>query len=225
VDLALAAIRGCRVEGRRCPEAEALLGDAITAKPAHPYAHLLLGGMLRQRGDEAAARDELRFETASLEDLQQWMQQKFGVRTLERIDVGDGLDLGDITNFAQRVPAVGEDARWTTGRATVTLRVPDTTAVVRLRLAAGAGGSQVSVPVRVSADGRLLGRLEVGPRWQTYELTLAADTPSGKQPGETFRLLLEMPTVRPRAIDPASDDNRSLGVRVDWVEVAPRGQQ
>ena len=218
VAMAREEIRRCRAEDAACPEAERLLRAAIQEKRAHPYAHLLLGGLLRRQGAEDAARAEFAYETASLEDLQRWMVHTFGPRGVERLDIGDGLDLGDIVGFH---PA-GDGYRWSTARATAWLRAPEGPASVRLRLAGGAGGSQAPVPVRVSAAGMELARLEVGPDWQIYEVGLPAGVAQGSAstPGSGLApITIEARSLRPRELDPASDDNRPLGIKVDWIEI------
>jgi hypothetical protein len=209
VMLAKPPVRRCRAgEEQDCTEAERLLREAIEVKREHPYAHLLLGGLLRERNDEEAARSELRYEGTSLEDLQRWMVASYGPRRMARLDIGDGLDLGNISGFY----AADDGARWTTGEAAVWLDVPPGPAELQLRLMAGPGGS---TPVQVHVPGMAPKQIEVKGEWQTYRVMLPEAKNSILQ-----SIIIEAETVRPRALDPTSDDNRPLGVNVDWIEIA-----
>ena len=218
VAIARDELRDCAADPGACDRAEGLLREAIILKPAHPYARLLRGALLRRRGMLDQARAEFDYETASLEDLQRWMVHVFGPRAARRVDIGDGLDLGDIEGF---YPA-GDGHRWSTREATIWLRRPEAQAVLRLRLA---GGRPVSVPVRVSVGGKELGRIMVAPDWQTYELPLPADAAGGSQqadgqPGvDLVPVTIIAPTFRPRDLDHANQDNRPLGIQVDWAEL------
>lgn len=216
VRLARAELEACGSPPAACPAAEALLVDAIGNKPDHPYPHLLSGGLLRERGETDQARTELAYETASLEDLQRWMVDVFGPRAVDRVDVGDGLDLGNVAGFH---PAT-DNFRWTRDEARVWIAVPRLPARLQLNLAHGrppeAGAA--TLPVRISASGRELARLEVGPEWATYEVALPADLATT---GGILEIAVAAPTFRPRQYDPAADDNRVLGVKVDWAAVVP----
>ncbi len=66
-----------------------------------------------------------------------------------------------------------------------------------------------------------MGELAVGADWQTYEVRLPATPGASNEHTETkaVPLTIEAPTFRPRDLDRRSDDNRRLGVKVDWVEV------
>jgi hypothetical protein len=201
--------RRCRSQSEDCEKAETLLREAIDRKPEHPYAHLLLGALMREQGDTEAAKAELRYEGSSLEDLQQWMVDRYGPRGVTRLDIGDGLDLGDITGF---YPA-DEGFRWTGGRATIWLRSPARPAELRLRLRGGLGGG--TTPATVRLPGMEPVDLDVGPDWATYRVPVPAATA-----GTLLPVSVETPVVRPRALDPTSDDNRPLGIGVDWIEIA-----
>ena len=220
VRLARDELAGCHDRGAGCPGAEALLVEAIEAKPAHPYAHVLRGGLLRDRGDEQTAHDELEYETTSLEDLQTWMVHAYGPRRASRVDLGDGLDLGDIEGFH---PA-DDGWRWTKQQATIWLGVPRLPARLQLRLAHGrpAAAGVTTVPVAIGVAGRTLARLEVGPDWATYEVALPAELGEASAANDgAFALTVASPTFRPRQYDRAADDNRALGIKVDWAAIVP----
>ncbi len=217
VQMAAPLLRDCAEQPDRCTQAEALLREAIRRKPAHAYPHLLLGGLLRRRQAVEAARQELRFETASLEDLQQWMVHRFGPRGEQRLDLGDGLDLGDIEGF---YPAA-DGYRWTTGKATIWLRQPRARGVLRLRLAAGHPGGK-PVPVQIHLGSVDLGSFVVRSGWQTLEVPVPAqdrETARTAVAAPVVALTIEVPTFRPRDFDRASPDNRDLGLEIDWVEL------
>jgi 4-amino-4-deoxy-L-arabinose transferase-like glycosyltransferase len=207
---ALARVALARVALARGDEAaaEATLREAIGAMPAHPLPHLLLGDLLRASGRPDAARDELAFETASLQDLQAWSWQRFATPPPGELDVGGGLDLGFVRGMH---PAEEVGWRWTTGEAQLRLAAPGGT--LRLRLASGrpAGAPQPTLLVR--ADGATLATLRPSPEWQTYELAL----PGGYASPLTVELRVD--TFRPRDYDRASGDDRALGVMLDSAAV------
>lgn len=209
VMLAEEPVRRCRPQSEDCEEAETLLREAIDRKREHPYAHLLLGAVLREQGDMEAAKAELGYEGSSLEDLQQWMANRYGPRGVTRLDIGDGLDLGDITGF---YPA-DDGFRWTGGRATIWLGAPEQPAELQLRLRGGPGGG--STPATVRLPGMEPVGIDIGPEWATYRVPVPAGTA-----GTLLPVSVETPVVRPRALDATSNDNRPLGIGVDWIEIA-----
>jgi 4-amino-4-deoxy-L-arabinose transferase-like glycosyltransferase len=221
VQIARDEIARCRQAAAPCDAAAAMLREAIEHKPAHPYAHLLLGGLLRQGGATEAARTELGYETASREDLQHWMARGFGPRGERRLEIGDGLDLGDIEGF---YPA-SDGYRWTKDRATVWFDAPSQPARLRIRLASGRPAGSAPVTVRLSRQGEIVAEFQVGPQWQEFEAPLPAEPArsggSSEQEPSSMAISIETPTFRPRELDRTNDDNRALGVKVDWVEIVP----
>lgn len=217
VALARAELRTCDASARRCGEAERLLREAIAAKPAHPYAHLLLGALLHERGDVQGARRELQYETHSLEDLQHWLVAGYAPRGRPRVDIGDGLDLGEIEGFQ---PA--EDGyRWSKQQSVVWLGGLERGSRLRLRLASGRPAGAAAVLVHLRLGGRPLAELAVGPDWQTFDVPLPPQPALGGRARGAIALVIDAPTFRPRDLDRASDDNRRLGIKVDWVEYQP----
>jgi hypothetical protein len=93
-------------------------------------------------------------------------------------------------------------------------------AFVQLRLAGPNIAGAPPARVRVALNGAPLATLTVGPQWQTYSLAVPAPVRA-----DVIELSLESTTLRPRAYDRASPDNRALGVRLDWVatSAAPSG--
>jgi 4-amino-4-deoxy-L-arabinose transferase-like glycosyltransferase len=209
--LARVALARAALLGGDQAAARAALDAAIAVLPAHPYAHLLRGALLRQQGQPDAARPELTYETASLEDLQRWAWQAFAplAPPPALLDVGGGLDLGYVRGFA--APEAG-GFRWSSATAELMLAAPGGPARLELRLASGRPPGAPPPTVIVLLDGRELGRIQPAQDWRTYSLPMTAP------PGPVV-LRLRSTTFRPRDYDRASPDNRALGVMVDQVQV------
>jgi Dolichyl-phosphate-mannose-protein mannosyltransferase len=188
-----------------------LLEAAIAALRAHPYAHLLRGVILRAQGDAPAARTELAFEETSREDLQDWAWRAFApfAPAPAAVEVGGGLDLGFVRGFW--LPEQG-GFRWSGAQSEVLLTAPDGATRIELRLAAGRPAGDLPTDVVILAGGRMIGQIQPAPGWQTYSLPLAA------APGPLV-LTLRSGTFRPRDYDPASPDDRALGVMVSRVAI------
>ncbi len=182
--------------------------EAAIAVPAHPYAHLLLGNRLRQTGDVEAARRELAFETRSLEDLQQWSLHMFQRRSQDRLDIGDGLDLGAISGFY----SAADGSRWTREQATVYRLTPGPAVTLRLRSPRPNGAPPARV--RLLIDAEVIATLDVTSEWQSYDVTVPEHMRNRNAP---IALTIQVQPFRPRAYDRANGDNRALGVEVDWV--------
>jgi hypothetical protein len=182
--------------------------EAIEILPAHPYAHLLLGNQLREAGDNEAARRELAFETRSLEDLQQWSLHMFGRPSQNRVDVGDGLDLGAISGFYAAV----DGSRWTRRRATIHHLTAGS--IVTLRLRSPRPINAPAAQTQLLINGQVFDTLDVGDEWQIYNVVVPERLQST---GSTMALTLQAQPFRPRAYDRANGDNRLLGIEVDWV--------
>ena len=187
---------------------------AIGALRAQPYAHLLRGAILRERGDRPAAREEFSFERASREDLQAWSWRVFaplGSRT-NRIEIGRD-DLGFVRGFW--LPEDG--SRWTTGRAQAQLSAPSQgEAQLALELSAGRPSGAPLPNVLVLVNGRELARLQPSDSWSSYSVDIPAELL-----GPERRALVELrsDTFRPRDYDRASPDDRDLGVRVRILQI------
>ncbi|EFO79692.1 tetratricopeptide TPR_4 containing protein [Oscillochloris trichoides DG-6] len=184
------------------------LDTAIKLLPAHPYAHLLRGDLLRSAGESASARSDLAYETSALEDLQSWAWQRFVSPSPSQISLGDGLDLGFIRGFHHL--ATGETGfRWSHGTAYVRLHAAAGANQIQIQAASGRpDGSATRVQVRV--DGRVVGAIMVSAAGDTYHLNLPQPISS---PGDVV-ISLESPTFTPRDYDRASGDGRRLGVQV-----------
>jgi tetratricopeptide (TPR) repeat protein len=187
------------------------LDAAIDVLPAHPHAHLLRGATLRAQGRDDPARDELAFESSSLEDLQGWAWRVFTPvgPAPAALNVGAGLDLGFVRGFW-----LPEDAafRWSGAESEIMLHVPPGATRLDLRLAAGRPPGAPPATLVVSAGGRELGRIQPQGGWRSYSLPLA-------HPAGPLVLTLRGDTFRPRDYDRASPDDRALGVMVSRIAV------
>lgn len=191
------------------------LDAAIAALPAHPYAHLLRGDLLRAGGEDAAARAELAYETSSLEDLQAWSWDRFVSPPPAGLDLGRGLDLGFITGFHSL--ADGERGfRWTRGAARVRLTAPAGASALRIRAASGRPDGS-PVVLLVTLDGRELGAITVAAGWGEYRLELPAPIATE----QVVVVGLRSDTFTPRDYDRASPDGRRLGVQIAAVTIGP----
>ncbi len=190
--------------------AEQLLRTAIAQLPAHPYPHLLLGDLLRARGDLAAARTELAFETASREDLQRWAQLRFSqTPPPAQLELGAGLDLGFIHGFYAAEP---DATRWFADQASVTLAPPQSADTLSIRVAAPRPAGLPAPQLTILINGQPIFTQAVGPDWQTIDVPL----PAPLDPVQSPRIELRASTqFVPHAYDRTNPDGRALGVRVD----------
>ncbi len=194
--------------------AETTLREAIGVLRAHPHPHLLLGDMLRQRGDAENARSELAYERNSLEDMQTWSWNRFRTPPPPALTLGNGLDLGFIQGF--HLVQEGEQGRWTTDSARVRLSLPPGATSLALRLASGRPAGATPVPLAVLVNGQPVGNLQVTPKWADYRLPL----PDGLT-GDVIAIELRSPTFRPRDLNRASPDSRQLGMQVEQISLQP----
>ncbi len=185
-----------------------LADAAIAARPAQPYAHLLRGDLLRQRGDLAAAGAEFAWETRSLEDLQRWSWNVLGSSPPAALRLGQA-DLGWLAGF--HAAEKGGVFRWTTARAR--LKVPAGARGATLRIASGREAITVTFAL-LDAAGTVQQRLTapVGHDWQAIELP-----PEFAAGGPGYVLEMGAPTFRPRNRDRASPDNRALGMQLESI--------
>ncbi|MFP4437864.1 MAG: hypothetical protein ACLFVO_11510 [Chloroflexaceae bacterium] len=197
--------------------AATILREAINILPAHPQPHLLLGDQLRQRGDPAAAHLELRYETASLQDLQTWSWHWLTTPPPAALDIGGGLDLGMVRGF--HAP---EEAgwRWTTAVAQVRLTAPVDADRLELRLASGRPQAAPAPWLEIRVAGQSLAHFRVAAGWRDYTLLLPTTLPAAATDGASATVIeLRSTTFTPRRYDPTSADGRTLGVMVDQIRL------
>lgn len=187
------------------------LNAALAAIPDHPYAHLLRGAVYRLQGNERAARRDLKYETASLEDLQRWAWEVF--RTVapppDTLDIGD-LDLGYVRGFH----FAENGFRWTTDHAEILLAARPGS-MLELRLSGDRLPGAPPPAVIVHIDGTETSRMTVTQGWQTVQLPLPPDAADDGQ----ILVSIQSTTYRPRSIDRTSPDNRPLGVAIDAARI------
>jgi hypothetical protein len=216
--------------------AETLLREAIDLLPSHPHAHLLLGDLLRQRAGWggntdtlAAAREQFRYETASLQDVQAWCWQWHTTPPPTTLDIGGGLDLGMIRGFhAHREQT---HWRWTRAQAWIRLSRPPGAASLVLRMASGRPEGAAAPRVTVAVDGHVVlqGHL-LAREWEEVIIPLPDRGGGGavgrgansSHPSSTLVVEIRSDTFPPRNYDPASDDGRILGIMVDHASVVSK---
>ncbi|MBK9715316.1 MAG: glycosyltransferase family 39 protein [Kouleothrix sp.] len=216
---ALARVAQARAELARGQTQPALaaLAAAIEALPAHPHAHLLRGAILRGQGDFAAARAELAYERASLEDLQGWAWRAFEQlgAAPRAVDVGGGLDLGYVRGFYLAETA---GFRWSTAESSVLLAAPaGVGARLELRLNGGRPAGAAAPQVAVLVGGREVGRAAPASEWRAYGFAIPPELISADR---RVLVTLRSDTFRPRDLDRASPDGRAPGVMVGRAEVS-----
>jgi Glycosyltransferase family 87 len=90
-----------------------------------------------------------------------------------------------------------------------------------LRLAGARPKNMPAPELTVVVNGRPVEKLEVASTWQTYKIPL---TPERVAQAEDLRVELRVPTFRPSQAIPGSEDNRALGVSVNWARLKPQSQ-
>lgn len=204
--------RAALAEGNK-ERAKTLLDDGANALRAHPYPHLLRGALLRAEGQMDAARDDLTFERATREDVQQWAWDVFVPLgpPPATLDVGNGLDLGYVHGFA----LAEDNARWTLGAAQMQLHAEQEAHTLVLELAAGRPANAPLPTVSVQVDGQSVGAIDLRSGWNSYTLPLPTLITG------TAQISLASPTFRPRDYDRSSPDGRTLGVLVRRATLQP----
>jgi hypothetical protein len=216
--LARVALARAAIAGGDLPVARQWLDEAVAAVPDHPRAHMLRGAVLRELGNLDAARRDLAYETATLEDAQRWAWGVFAPLATApgALDVGGGLDLGYLRGFH---PTEQGGFRWTDAEAEVRLALSRGPATrLELRLASGRPPGAAAPTVTVLVNSREVSVLQPSPAWQSYPIPL----PDGSGTPDDIIVTLRSDTYRPRDFDRTSPDNRVLGVMVDAIGlVAP----
>ncbi len=187
------------------------LNAALTAIPDHPYAHLIRGAVYRLQGNDRAARRDLRYETASLEDLQRWSWDVFRpiAPLQDNLDIGN-LDLGYIRGFH----FAENGFRWTTDHAEILLAARSN-GVLELRLNGDRLPGAPPPEITIRVDGVEVSRMTAPPGWHTVRLPLP---PGAADDGQAL-VSVQSTTYRPRSVDRTSPDNRPLGVAIDEARV------
>lgn len=207
----VALARAALVRGDETSAAEALQ-RAIRVKRAHPYAHLLMGDLLRKQADVEAARPELAFEAGSLEDLQSWLWERTITPIPSELELGDGLDLGFIQGFYLAETLDGETVRWSRERAIIRLQAPSDAPKLYLHIAGARPQAALPAQLDLYLQGDHLATIQVADAWRDYRVPLPQ-----VNAGDLLEIDLVSSTYRPRSFDPSSPDGRDLGVLFDRV--------
>jgi hypothetical protein len=135
------------------------------------------------------------------------------VPPLDDVDVG-GSDDVQVSGFFEKERAASGDRtyRWTGACGSVYL--PGAVGAQTLTLVASSEGRPAERPaeVKVSLSGIALGGFVVGTGWEEHRVPLPRVLP----PGPPI-LRLDVSVFRPANLDPSSDDERDLGVRLDRI--------
>jgi hypothetical protein len=201
----VALVRGLALAGLgRTAEAE----TALLARRPEPRALAAIGEVRRLAGDPAGAVRWWGTREVDQANPLGWAWRRLNAPA-ERIEVGDGLDLGLVRGFSGDERDGATRYRWTDGRGEARLRPGG---------AGGAGGCRLAARLRayrppgrppvivtVAVDGRPFARWEVGDEWVVREALMVA-----AEPEITVTLLSE-------TFVSGYADARALGVMVDWV--------
>jgi len=112
----------------------------------------------------------------------------------------------------------GDEWRWSTEQATMSMRNPQRDSTLYLRVGGAPLGSDAPQQLSIEKDGRMLRRLEVKPVTTDYEVPLSAADLGGEA---ELKLTLKVdPTIVPAKS--GGSDTRTLGVRVFNAFLEPK---
>lgn len=131
--------------------------------------------------------------------------------SMARTRVSEGL-------FEAGTDADGTEFRWSAPHVTILLEEGATSVAIPICGALPSGEPQ---DVEVRVDGRLVNRINVGPRWQQLRTLLRPDASGGPHRLE----LLISPSWVPAELIPGSPDRRALGVKVGRIQVGKGANQ
>ncbi len=183
---------------------------AIAALPAHPYAHLLRGDLLRSQGDVKQAAREFEYESASTENMQRWARLRLSQTPLTTTLTIGFNDMGFIEGFY--LPE--ERSRWFGDQARVWLAAPDQAQTLMLDIAAQRPDGIPSPELTITINGVPAGSFKVGNDWQTISVRL----PDQLDRSQPLRIELSSSTTFvPHDVEQTNPDGRKLGVRVRLI--------
>ncbi len=188
-----------------------LVGDNAAALDSYQQAHKLRppyvgtsvawGSLLREIGEDEAARTAYLGRYLDLQHLVDWSDRMRPSPPTPQIDLGNGLDYGWVGGVYPAETQGDTSLRWTRGKARLRLSSPAGGPVIlRLRLAAPRPDGQ-PVPIRICADAAC-NSVSIGGAWHTIQILLPA------APGSPVEL--RSPTF-------TAPDGRELGVMLDWA--------
>jgi 4-amino-4-deoxy-L-arabinose transferase-like glycosyltransferase len=206
------------------PQAQRAYRAAANMTPPYIAASARLGDLLRELGDDQKARDAFKGSYGDPQQAIDWSWRELRPAPQAALDIGDGLDFGYVGGVFPAEEMQGETARWTNGSGRLRLGgMPGSAAakqnrldLVRLRMAAPRpDGAHVQATVCAANSCHTL---EVAPVWRDYALLFSVTT------DEPLTIEIESATFRPRDYDPASSDERTLGVLLNRAEISELGQ-
>ncbi|WP_161569195.1 tetratricopeptide repeat protein [Candidatus Oscillochloris fontis] len=174
---------------------------AHALRPPYVGASVAWGSLLRDMGQDEAARTAYLGRYLDLQHLVDWSDRMRPSPPTTQIDLGNGLDYGWVGGVYPAETQGDTSLRWTRGRAWLRLSNPAVGPVIlRLRLAAPRPDGQ-PVPIQICAAAACYS-VSIGGAWQTIQILLPA---APRSPVE-----LRSPTF-------SAPDGRELGVMVDWA--------
>jgi hypothetical protein len=194
-------------------DARRLYGEAMRLGE-DPRSVLGLAALVYGHPEWTLTADERRQLQTDPNELRGAPWNSFRPPPVERLTVGQVGDLAYLQGFQPAERDGATPFRWSGGQSDLRLpAIPDAApaTAIRLRLAAPPLGPPTSWPVTIQVDGAAPVTLQVGAGWAEYEVPLSPPL-SGD-----LRLHLSSPVRSPHTLDPASPDQRLLGVGVQWV--------
>ncbi len=173
-------------------------------------ATLLRGDIFRAQGQLAAAQQAFNYRDVRIANPTAEAWAHLNPAPLSHLDIGDGLDLGYLRGVNLDEREGGTTYRWTTNQADFRLaNTKSAAATVQIRLR-GYRPTGAIPPVRLTANGQILGTVTPTTDWQVYRFPL----PPQAQTGDWLVIRVTTPTF---VLSYA--DQRELGVMIDWIEV------
>ncbi|NWG20427.1 MAG: glycosyltransferase family 39 protein [Chloroflexi bacterium] len=184
---------------------------AWSSSPLYYVASSRLGDLERTLGNIEQARRAFAGYYVDAQRVTDWSWRTLDAQPPAALDVGDGLDFGNVGGVYPAEELQGTSARWSAGRALLRLAGPETpaTVVIVLRLAAPHPGTE-AVPATICvANACRTIILRAG--WRSYMLALDI-------PGDPIM------TIEVRSPTFVAADSRHLGVLIDSARLIVPGR-
>jgi hypothetical protein len=204
---------------RRDDQARTLYAEAWERNRDDAYGILGFADLYARHPDWNLTADERNWLRRDEGDWRGNPWNSFVPSPITNIDVGSGGDIPYIRGFYKPDHAPDFDYRWSEGRATIRIPVPQGQSfdTINMRMSAPGIGPPEAMPVRISVSGGSTMALEVPAGWADYRLQLPKGAGTG---GKTLVLELESPRRSPRLLQPGSNDPRDLGVGIDRITLS-----
>jgi 4-amino-4-deoxy-L-arabinose transferase-like glycosyltransferase len=177
---------------------------------------ILMGDIARTLGDVQAARTYFADPSVKDQTAVDWAWDMTAPVSVNKVDVGNGLDLGYIWGMDQVERDADLNFRWTGGEAR--LKFPQFQGhggQLSLRLNGWRPSGAPAAPINIWANGKSIGSILPVSGWETYRITLPHGT---VVPGEDLVIVMKTDVFTP-----GFKDNRFLGVMIDWASIEPGG--